>query len=196
MSVQKNKIEIADYESESGENEESGKILDTLIGGSNLNVGSDILEAETPTQHDHTDKRLVDPIEYRVQQVHDNLVLDAKPAWFLAAVFNASFYQANSVDDLDSLDSEALFSDYLKNSLPADVSPAPAIDLDYVRKSMQLQGLISESEDRPIIEQWLKYGFDTTPGHAWFDNEKYLEYNPDVAGTVSNTYFHFAIHGI
>lgn len=204
MSVQKNKIDIEDCEAESSEKKHSIAIVDTEIGISNLAEDSDvpvaedsdIPVAEAPQQNDHIDKRLVDPIEYRVQQVHNSLTLEAKPAWFLAAVFNASFYQANSSEDLDSLDTENLFTHYLNNGLAADVSPSPAIDLEYVRNSMRLQGLFSESEQRPVMEQWLKHGFDTTPGHAWFNNHAYLEYNPDVVGTASNPYFHFAIHGI
>jgi len=196
MLVHKNKIDLDDFESEFDENKESVEIVDTLIRSSNLTIGSDTVVAEPAVQNDHADKRLVDPMEYRVQQVHENLELEAELAWFLAAVFNPSFYQANSTEDLESLDAEALFTDYLKIGLDADVSPSPAIDLEYIRKCLRLQGLLSDSEPIPIMEQWLKHGFHTTPGHAWFDSQTYLEYNPDVVGAVSHPYYHFAIEGI
>jgi len=196
MSVQNNKDDFKDYEPDSAEKQDSVEIVDTLIGSSNSILDSDILVAENLQENDRADKKPADPIEYRVQQITDNLAVEGVPAWFLATVFNASFYQTNSAADLESLDAEALFSDYLTNGIGADVAPSPAVDLDYIRNCLQRQGLISESESIPIMAQWLKLGFDTIAGHAWFDSQKYLEYNSDVAGTVSNTYFHFAIHGI
>jgi len=196
MSVHKNKDDFEEYEPDSAENQVSVEFVDTLIGSSDSILDTNVLVAETVPEKELESKRLVDPIEYRVQQITDKLALEGEPAWFLATVFNASFYQANSAEDLESLDAEALFADFLSNGLDADISPSPAIDIDYIRKYMQRQGLLSEPEQSPVLKQWLKYGLDTIPGHAWFDSQKYLEYYPDVAGTVSNAYAHFAIHGI
>ncbi len=196
MSAHNNKDDFEDYYPVSSEKQDCVTFADTLLEGANSVLDSNILVVQKLEEHDHTPKNLIDPIENRVQQITDTLGLVGYPAWFLATVFNASFYRANATEELPTLDPEALFTDYLNNGMSANVSPSPAIDLEYVRKQLQLEGFLAESELEPVIVQWLKNGFHTITGHAWFDGQKYLEYHPDVAATGTNAFAHFAIHGI
>ena len=196
MSVQKNNLEKEDDRIVPGPEQANSSTIESLIGTVDLLSPVEETPDTENAEQNQADSSLAHFTEQRVKRISSELSVDSEGAWFLATAFNADFYRNNADIAETDITEEALFEHYLEHGVVSNASPTAAFDPVYVRNSLVRNGLISASDNTPTIESWLRLGFHTIPGHAWFDKNTYLELHPDVASSVSNAYAHFASHGI